>query len=58
MTVAATLDAGVGAVLAHHPLITALPFVVPAGIVVALLAGIVWRDRRENRPEDVRNGRR
>ena len=34
-------------VLAHHPLITALPFVVPAVIVVALIVGIIVRDRRE-----------
>ena len=37
------------AVLAHHPLVTALPFVVPAVIVVALIGAIVWRDRREDR---------
>ncbi len=36
-------------VLAHHPLVTALPFVVPAFIVVGLIAAIVWRDRREDR---------
>ena len=36
-------------VLAHHPLVTALPFVVPAVIVVALLTAIIWRDRREDR---------
>jgi hypothetical protein len=36
-------------VLAHHPLVTALPFVVPAVLVVALVAAIVWRDRREDR---------
>lgn len=36
-------------VLAHHPLVTALPFVVPAVLVVALLAAIIWRDRREDR---------
>jgi hypothetical protein len=35
-------------VLAHHPLITAIPFVVPAFIVVALVGVIVWRDRRED----------
>jgi hypothetical protein len=37
------------AVLAHHPLVTALPFVVPAVLVVALIGAIVWRDRREDR---------
>ena len=36
-------------VLAHHPLVTALPFVVPAFIVVGLIAAILWRDRREER---------
>ena len=40
------------AVLAHHPLLTALPFVVPAFLVVGLLAAIVWRDRREDRVDD------
>ena len=34
-------------VLAHHPLITAIPFVVPAFIVVGLVGAIVWRDRHE-----------
>lgn len=37
-------------VLAHHPIVTALPFVVPAFIVVALLAAIVWRDRNSEEP--------
>ena len=40
---------GTEIVLAHHPLLTALPFVVPAVIVVALIAAIIWRDRREER---------
>ena len=44
-----TYDSTYDAVLAHHPLVTALPFVVPAVIVVGLLAAIVWRDRREDR---------
>ena len=35
-------------VLAHHPLLTALPFVVPAVLVVGLLAVVIWRDRRED----------
>jgi len=39
------------AVLAHHPLVSALPFVVPAFIVVGLLAAIIWRDRREDRAD-------
>ncbi len=33
-------------ILAHHPMVTALPFVVPAVLVVALLAAVIWRDRR------------
>ncbi len=40
------------AVLAHHPLVTALPFVLPAVLVVVLVAAIVWRDRREGRDDD------
>jgi hypothetical protein len=39
-------------VLAHHPLLTALPFVVPAGIVVALIGAIIWRDRGEDRDSE------
>lgn len=34
-------------VLAHHPLVVALPFFVPALVVVVLVGVIVWRDRRE-----------
>lgn len=44
-----TSAAAVEAVLAHHPLVTALPFVVPAVIVVGLVGAIVWRDRRQQR---------
>lgn len=32
--------------LAHHPLVTALPLVVPALVLTLLLVGIVVRDRR------------
>ena len=46
-----TYDGAYDVVLAHHPLVTALPFVVPAFIVVALIGAIVWRDRREDRVE-------
>jgi hypothetical protein len=46
-----TYDSAYDVVLAHHPLVTALPFVVPAFIVVALLGAIIWRDRREDRVE-------
>ena len=45
MSAGATADL----VLAHHPLVTALPFVVPAVLVVGLVIGIIWRDRREDR---------
>lgn len=38
-------------VLAHEAVLHALPFVVPAFIVVALVAAIVYRDRREERQE-------
>lgn len=38
-------------VLAHHPLLTAVPFFVPALIVVVLVGTIVWRDRREQRQD-------
>lgn len=38
-------------VLAHEAVLHALPFVVPAFIVVALVAAIVHRDRREERRE-------
>jgi hypothetical protein len=44
-----TYDPAVDLVLAHHPLLTAVPFVVPAVLVVALVGGIIWRDRREDR---------
>ena len=39
-------------VLAHHPLVTALPFVVPALIVAALVVAIVVRDRRGGGSEE------
>ena len=38
-------------VLAHQALLHALPFVLPALIVVGLVAAIVYRDRREERRE-------
>ena len=41
--------------LAHEALIHAVPFVVPAFIVVALMAVIIWRDRREDRREQSQN---
>ena len=39
-------------VLAHQALLHALPFVVPAFLVVGLIAAIVYRDRRDERRED------
>lgn len=43
-----TAAAGAELVLAHHPLLTALPFVVPAVILVGLIVAIVVRDRRDD----------
>ncbi len=37
--------------LAHHPLVVALPFVLPAVALVLMLVGIVVRDRRAERAE-------
>ena len=39
-------------VLAHSALLHALPFVLPAFIVVALVAVIIWRDRRGEQDGD------
>ncbi|NEA22948.1 hypothetical protein [Actinomadura bangladeshensis] len=33
-------------VLATHPIISAVPFFVPTFIVVAVIAVVIWRDRR------------
>ena len=33
-------------VLAHASLVEAIPFVLPALLVIALLGAVVWRDRR------------
>ena len=40
-------------VSAHGGLVDAIPFVVPALLLIAVLGGIVWRDRR--RPTDDRD---
>jgi uncharacterized membrane protein YraQ (UPF0718 family) len=37
---------------AHEALLHALPFVVPAFIVVGLIGVIIWRDRREDRSDE------
>lgn len=39
-------------VLAHSVLLHALPFVVPAFLVVATVGVIIWRDRRGERDRD------
>ena len=39
-------------VLAHHPLLTALPFFVPALAVVIAIGGVVVRDRRQGPDDD------
>ncbi|CNF66530.1 Uncharacterised protein [Mycobacterium tuberculosis] len=33
-------------VLATHPIISAVPFFVPTFVVVAVIAVVIWRDRR------------
>jgi hypothetical protein len=37
-----------GAVLAAHPLISAVPFFVPTFVVVAVIAVVIWRDRHQD----------
>lgn len=32
--------------LADHPLVTTMPFFVPALVVAAVIGVVVWRDRR------------
>ncbi|WP_433322946.1 hypothetical protein [Spirillospora sp. CA-294931] len=39
---------GAAGVLAAHPIVSAVPFFVPTFIVVAVLAVIIWRDRRHD----------
>jgi hypothetical protein len=45
------MTAGPELLLAHHPIIIAVPFVVPALIVSVVVGLVVWRDRHA--PEDV-----
>ena len=45
------MSTGADVVLAHEALLHALPFVVPALLVVAMVLAIVWRDRRAERHE-------
>lgn len=39
-------------VLAHSVLLHALPFVLPAFIVVAVVGVVIWRDRRGEQDRD------
>lgn len=39
-------------VLADHPLLFAIPVLVPTFVVVLLVVGVVVRDRRRGDPED------
>lgn len=43
---------GADGVLATHSAITALPFFVPTFIVVAVIAVVIWRDRRRGDDEE------
>ncbi|GAA2593073.1 hypothetical protein SMC26_33970 [Actinomadura fulvescens] len=55
MTVREMTVGGLGAadgVLAAHPLISAVPFFVPTFVVVAVIAVVVWRDRRRGDDEE------
>ena len=47
-----TADPELMTVLAHQSLATALPFVVPAVLVAALLGAVVWRDRHSEPPPE------
>jgi hypothetical protein len=38
-------------VLAHHPVLLAIPAVAPAVIVAIVIVTIIWRDRRSERRE-------
>lgn len=38
--------------LTHHPIVTALPLVIPAVVMALLLVGIVVRDRRAERSDE------
>ncbi|WP_067472547.1 hypothetical protein [Actinomadura hibisca] len=38
-------------VLATHPIISAVPFFVPTFVVVAVIAVVIWRDRRRGDDE-------
>ncbi|MFG2001499.1 hypothetical protein ACGFNU_20345 [Spirillospora sp. NPDC048911] len=56
MTVPVTMPVSVAdGVLAAHPLISAVPFFVPTFVVVAVIAVVVWRDRRRGDDEETRD---
>ncbi|MFB4320401.1 hypothetical protein [Actinomadura sp. 21ATH] len=48
----------VDGVLATHPVVSAIPFFVPTFVVVAVIAVIVWRDRRRDDDEHGGHGER
>ncbi|MGH3903061.1 MAG: hypothetical protein ACRDTE_02505 [Pseudonocardiaceae bacterium] len=39
-------------VLAHHPIIAAVPFVVPALVITLMMVAITVRDRRRDDPRE------
>ena len=39
-------------ILAHHPVVTALPLLIPTFLIVAAILVIVWRDRRTRDEDD------
>ncbi|MGH4014255.1 MAG: hypothetical protein ACRDSL_10065 [Pseudonocardiaceae bacterium] len=39
-------------VLAHHPIVAAVPFVVPALLITLMMVAITVRDRRREDPRD------
>jgi hypothetical protein len=50
-----TLDPALAAeplILADHPLLFAVPVLIPAVVVVVLVAAVVIRDRRQGLPDD------
>lgn len=39
-------------ILAHHPIVLALPFLLPVLLVVTMVAVVAWRDRHRAEPPD------
>ena len=52
------MSTGAAALLAHHPLVEALPAVVPMVLVVGAFAAVVVSDRRRTRREAARGEER